>query len=218
MAKGINVDSRTLFIGDNLEYLRGINSNSVDLVYLDPPRNSGRTYRARDNSKARGMVFHDEWTFEDLFPRWLDEIEYRQPDVIPVIHAANVAHGDSMSAYLTFMAVRLVELHRILKPAGSIYVHVSPHASHYLRAIMDALFRRSNFKNEIVFKRRRMPGGSKTWRWIHDTILFYAGTQRHTWNQVPQTPSHDYWTRYYQFEDRRGRYQGIPPYPRGPQK
>ena len=210
MADSINVNDNTLFIGDNLDILRGLNSESVDLIYLDPPRNSGRFVRANDTAEAAGFTFDDEWTQDDMRPEWLDEIELRQPDVVPVIAAARVAHDDGLAAYLIFMGVRLLELQRILRPSGSIYLHCNPRAAHYLKALMDALFGHEQFKSDVTWKRTAMREGAKRWVWTHDTLLFYAGPREYAWNQVPQEHPPEYWRRYYFFSDERGNYQAQP--------
>ena len=210
MADRINVNDNTLFIGDNLDNLRGLNSESVDLVYLDPPRNSGRIISAHDTAEAAGFAFDDRWTLDDMRTEWLDEIELRQPDMVPVINATKVAHDDGMAAYLTFMGVRLLELRRILKPTGSIYLQCNPRAAHYLKALMDALFGHEQFKSDVTWKRMAMREGPKRWVWTHDTLLFYAGPREYAWNQVPQEHPPEYWKKYYFFSDDRGNYQAQP--------
>ena len=148
-----NVPSRTIFTGDNLDILRGINSECVDLIYLDPPFNSNQSYAAPMNSEARGAEFDDVWTLSDMKQEWIEEVEYRRPALFYLINGAKLAHGESMAGYLTFMSIRLIELHRILKASGSIYLHCDPHASHYLKAIMDALFGEQSYKAQITWQR-----------------------------------------------------------------
>lgn len=210
MADRINVDDNTLFIGDNLDILRGLNSESVDLIYLNPPGNSGRIIRARDTTDAAGVTYDDRWTQDDMRTEWLDEIELRQPDAVPIITAAKVAHDDGMAAYLIFMGVRLLELQRILKPSGSMYLHCNPRTAHYLKALMDAVFGREQFRSDVTWKRTAMREGPKRWVWTHDTMLFYAGPREYAWNQVLQEHPPEYWKRYYSFSDERGRYQAQP--------
>ena len=210
MADGINVPNRTMFIGDVLDALRGINSESVDLVYLNPPlTNYDRQRQGRGHATA--VYYPPAWTLEDMRPEWVDEIELRRPDVLTVINAAKVAHGDSMAGFLTFLSVRMLELERVLKPTGSIYLHCDPLTSHFPRAVMDALFGSRNFKNEITWERERAPRsrGPKRWAWAHDTLLFYTGRQGHRWNPVLKEHPPEYWERYYRFEDNRGRFQLI---------
>ena len=209
MADRINVPNRTTFIGDDLEALRGINSESVDLVYLNPPPNYDRERQGRGH--ATGVDYQQAWTLEDMRPEWVDEIELRRPDVLTVINAAKVVHGDSMAGFLTYLSVRMLELERVLKPTGSIYLHCDPRASHFLKAVMDALFGSENFENEITWERARAPRsrGPKRWAWAHDTLLFYTGRHGHRWNPVLKEHPPEYWDRYYRFEDNHGRFQLI---------
>ena len=209
MANACNVPSRTIFTGDNLDILRGINSECVDLIYLDPPFNSNRTYAAPLDSEARGAEFDDVWTLDDMKEEWLDEIELRMPALFHLINGAKLAHGESMAGYLTFMSVRLLELDRVLKSTGSIYLHCDPTASHYLKTIMDALFGDNNFQNEITWKRTGSHGGARRWGPIHDVILFYTGPSRHRWNRTFQEYSPEYLETYYRYEDERGKYQLV---------
>ena len=210
MPDRINVPTRTLYIGDNLDFLRGINSNSVSFIYLDPPRNSGRTYEAPANSDAAGFTFDDTWTADDMRPDWRVEIREYRLVMLAVTTAARRFHGEGLEAYLTFMGVRLTELHRILKPSGSIYLHCDPSVSHYLKLMMDALFGPEQFKSEIIWKRMVPSAGPKRWRWAHDTLLFYAGPRKYVWNQVLQEPSPEYLRREYHLSDEGGRFQAQP--------
>ena len=176
-----NITNRTLFVGDELEVLRGINSNSVDLIYLNAlPTHRGALARQPLSITERRR----DWTLDDMRTEWVDEIELLSPDVLTVINAAKVVHGDSMAGYLTFMSVRLLELERLMKATGSIYLHCDPHASHFLRAVMDALFGPENYKNEVICERNRIVRALKRWRQSHDTLLFYTGRRGHRWNPV----------------------------------
>ena len=130
-----NFAPRTIWTGDNLDILRGLNSETVDLIYLDPPFNSNRTYSAPIGSKAAGAAFKDAWTLDDLDVAWLGLIADRHPAMYRVIEAAGVSHGSGMKAYLCMMAVRLLEMRRVLKSTGSIYLHCDPTASHYLKLL-----------------------------------------------------------------------------------
>ena len=194
MADSINIPTGRLFIGDNLEFFRQISDNFVSLVYLNPPRNSGFRLEAPANSDAAGFVFDDNWT----------------PDPMgPVVDAAQM-HRYGMEAYLAFMELRLLELHRILKPSGSIYLHCDPRVSHYLKVMMDSIFGPEQFKSEIVWKRPLASTGPKRWRWTHDTLLFYAGPRKYVWNQVLQETSREYLRRDYHLVDEGGRFQAQP--------
>lgn len=141
--------NRTVWTGDNLEILRGINSECVDLIYLDPPFNSNRDYSAPIGSEAAGAAFKDTWTLDDVDEAWHGEIADCDPALYSVIGAAGLAHGPGMKSYLIMMAVRLLEMKRVLKPTGSIYLHCDPTASHYLKTVMDVVFGVQNFRNEI---------------------------------------------------------------------
>ena len=118
-----NFISGTVWTGDNRPVLRGMNSNCVDLIYLDPPFNSNRNYEAPIGSKAAGAAFKDMWTLDDVDVYEHGELADRNPAAYSVIEAAKQAHGKGMMSYLIFMAVRLIEMYRILKPTGSIYLH-----------------------------------------------------------------------------------------------
>ena len=143
-----NWANETMWTGDNLPIMRGMSSESVDLIYLDPPFNSKVNYAAPVGSKAAGAEFKDTWTLRDIDVAWLDLIEQKHPKVNRVIHAAMT---DSDKSYLIYMAARLIEMHRILKPTGSIYLHCDPTMGHYLKLLMDSIFGRSGFLNEIVW-------------------------------------------------------------------
>ena len=148
-----NFANRTLWTGDNLDILRGVNSDSVDLIYLDPPFNSKRNYEAPVGSQAAGAAFKDTWELSDLDVAWMGLIADEQPAISNLLHTASLTHGKGMQSYLTMMAVRLLEMRRVLKPTGSIYLHCDPEASHYLKLLMDGVFRADLYKAEIAWKR-----------------------------------------------------------------
>ena len=145
-----NFKNRTMWTGDNLDIMRGMNSENVDLIYLDPPFNSNRTYSAPIGSEAEGAAFKDTWTLDDVDVAWHGEIADKQPALYSIIDAAGLAHGKGMKSYLIMMAVRLLEMNRLLKTTGSIYLHCDSTASHYLKLLMDCIFGKSNFRNEIA--------------------------------------------------------------------
>ena len=174
----LNVKNRTLFTGDNLDVLRGINSECVDLIYLDPPFNSNRNYEAPIGSEAAGAAFKDAWTLDDVDVAWHGLIAEQEPALASIIESAGLAHGKSMQAYLTMMAVRLLELRRILKPTGSLYMHCDTTANAYLRMLCDAVFGIENFRSELVWKRHNARSTEKRWPRVHDTILFLSKSNR----------------------------------------
>ena len=177
-----NWKDRTLFHGDNLDFLRAMNSESVDLIATDPPFNKGSDVHATPDSLASGAKFQDRWSWEqDVHQEWVDQITDDHPHLMEAIESARYAHSDGMGAFMCFMAVRLLAMRRVLKDTGSIYLHCDPTASHYLKAIMDAIFGWQNFRNEIIGKRSANPKGSqhKMGRFspFTDTILYYGRSE-----------------------------------------
>ena len=135
-----NWANRTIWTGDNLDILRGINSATVDLIYLDPPFNSNKDYAAPVGSEAAGAAFKDTWSLSDLDVAWMGLIADEEPAISYLLDTTGRTHSKGMQSYLTMMAVRLLEMRRVLKDTGSIYLHCDPIASHYLKALMDAVF------------------------------------------------------------------------------
>ena len=170
-----NFVSGTVWTGDNLYIMRGMNSRCIDLIYLDPPFNSNRNYAAPIGSKAAGAAFKDAWTLSDIDVYEHGELADRSPAAYKVIDAARDTHGKGMMSYLIMMAVRLIEAHRILKDTGSIYLHCDPTASHYLKLLMDGIFKAKNFRNEIVwcYSRPSAPKQKQLSR-VHDIVLWYS--------------------------------------------
>ena len=195
-----------MWTGDNLDIMRGMNSECVDLIYLDPPFNSNRNYSAPIGSLAAGAAFKDTWTLSDLDVAWMGLIADKEPALYKFLGAARDASGPSMQSYLCMMAVRLLEMRRLLKPTGSIYLHCDPTASHYLKLVMDCVFGRGNFKNEISWKRTNTHNDAKRFPRVSDRLLFYSfrGAPWHTL-RLPLKAS--YVKRYYRHQDSRGRYQ-----------
>ena len=204
-----NFVDKTVWTGDNLYILRGMNSECVDLIYLDPPFNSNKNYSAPVGSKAAGAAFKDTWTLSDLDVAWMGLISDEQPSIANLLHTAGLTHAKGMQSYLTMMAVRLLEMWRVLKPTGSIYLHCDPTAGHYLKLLMDAIFGHDNFRSEIAWKRTGSHGGSKRWGPIHDTILFYSKSDGYGWKKTYQEYESSYVEEYYRFEDEKGRYQLV---------
>ena len=178
-----NWANRTLFHCDNLPVLRAMNSESVDLIATDPPFNKSRDFHATPDSLAAGASFQDRWSWErDVHQDWVDQITDDHPRLMEAIESARHAHSDGMGAFICFMAVRLLEMRRVLKPTGSIYLHCDPTASHYVKAVMDAIFGRRNFINEIVWCYGS--GGASVQRFSkkHDNLFFYGRTKNYTFN------------------------------------
>ena len=167
---------RTIFCHDNLPILRGINSNSIDLIYLDPPFNKGRSFHAPIGTSADGADFSDIWSADEVKDEWHNQINDRYPDLYEYLNVVGKIGSRSAKYYLVYMAVRLIEMKRILKNTGSIYLHCDPTASHYLKLLMDVIFGHGNFINEITWKRYAHHSLSHTaFENIADIILFYGG-------------------------------------------
>ena len=166
---------RTVFTGDNLDVLRGLDSHSADLIYLDPPFCSNVTYSAPLGSEAAGAAFKDTWTLSDLDEAEVGLLAEKEPDLADYIRAARLVHGDSMMSYLTMMATRLIEMRRVLKRKGSIYLHCDSTAGHYLKVLMDSIYGKDLFRNEIVWCYTGPSAAKSHFPRKHDTILFYAG-------------------------------------------
>ena len=172
----------TLYTGDNLYILHGMDSETVDLIYLDPPFNSKRLYKAPIGSRAAGASFKDMWTWEDVDESYLDQLVEDYPYLVQFIQSVEVIHGKPMMAYLTYMTQRIIEMYRILKPTGSIYLHCDPYASHYLKILMDRIFGKENLQNEIIWHYRRWTGKASRFQRLHDVVLFYSRTDECTFN------------------------------------
>ncbi len=194
-----------LYYGDNLKVLREhIKDESVDLIYLDPPFNSNRSYNVlfKDesglSSDAQITAFDDAWHWGDTAQQTYEELLTNAPgNVASMINSLHQFIGaNQMMAYLVMMAARLVELHRVLKPTGSLYLHCDPTASHYLKILLDMIFGVENGVNEIIWRRygthNDVGQGSKHFGRVHDVVLFYAKSKAYTWNQVyiPLNPSY----------------------------
>ena len=202
----MNVENRTLFIADNLDIMRGMDSESIDLIYLDPPFNSKRQYKAPIGSPAEGAEFKDIWTDEDVKDGWYSTIAEQYPHIHQIILAAEHTYDHSMMIYLMAMTIRLIEMRRILKSTGAIYLHCDPTASHYLKTVMDSLFGKNNFRNEIVWKSATGAKNNVTTRFGrgHDIILFY-GMPKSKFNVQYEPLTEKYLNSHYTGKDEDGR-------------
>ena len=190
----MNVDNRTIFCHDNLEVLRGMNSRCVDLIYLDPPFNKKKTFTAPIGSSAEGASFSDIFREEDVKDDWLKDIKEDHYSIHELLNAVKNIEGKKSYnfCYLAYMAIRLMECHRVLKDTGSLYLHCDPTMSHYLKLALDCIFGEKNFQNEVIWGYNVGGKSRKRWARKHDVILFYgkesdfyfdgikAGTQRDT--------------------------------------
>ena len=202
-------ENRTLVRGDNLDEMRNFPNECIDLIATDPPFNSRRNYfvpyRDEHGQEPDTLVraFTDTWTWGDSA-----EDAYRE-----LIVEVGGQVGDTIQGLRQFlnetpmMAIRIVEMHRILKPTGSLYLHCDPSASHYLKIVLDAIFGASNFRNEIVWQRTSTHNDGNRFGRVHDIILFYSKDPRPLWNSIYTAHDPEYIERFYRHEDERGRYQ-----------
>jgi len=205
----------TLYYGDNLDILRRhLKDESVDLVYLDPPFNSAANYNAffqeKDGSAAASQIraFEDTWTWNQESQQVYEELILQPGKVSEVMQAFKTFLGtNDMMAYLAMMCPRLVELRRVLKPTGSLYLHCDPTASHYLKLLCDAVFGFDNYRNEIIWQRTSSHNDSKKWMDVHDVIFYYAKTAQFVWNPTFTEHDPDYIKGFYRHEDERGVYR-----------
>ena len=218
--RGAGLQTNVLYYGDNLDILRRyIPDASVDLVYLDPPFNSNRDYNVifKDESGRKSdaelLAFEDTWHWgpdaeaQYAYLTNTARNQGRVPSTVSTIVAAlRAGIGENqMMAYLAEMAVRLVELHRVLNPTGSLYLHCDPTASHYLKVVLDAIFGPEHFRSEIIWKRTSAHSSANRYGPVHDVILFYSQGDTYCWN--PQFQAHDpeYLASHYRSRDADGR-------------
>lgn len=203
-----------LYFGDNLGILREhIADESVDLIYLDPPFNSNSTYnvlfkeKSGEQSAAQITAFDDTWHWgmesELAYRELVTDGPKKLGDMLQAMRA--FLGQNDMMAYLTMMAQRMAELHRVLKSTGSLYLHCDPTASHYLKLLLDAVFGSVNFKAEIIWQRTTSHSDAKGLGRVHDVLLYYCKDSKFTWNSIYQPLDPEYVETYYRYEDPDGR-------------
>ena len=172
----LNVRNRTIFCYDNLDVLRGINDECIDLIYLDPPFNKNKQFAAPIGREAEGAAFKDMFREEDIKDEWLGQMADQYPLMFEYLNGiSNIGHS-SNKYYLCFMAIRLIEIRRVLKKTGSVYLHCDQTMSHYLKLLLDCIFGESNFRNEIVWVYGLGGSSKKKYSQKHDTLYFYSKT------------------------------------------
>ena len=206
--------TNALYYGDNLDVLReSIPSESVDLIYLDPPFNSNANYnvlfRAPTGAQSEAQIeaFEDTWHWNESAALAFNEVMAgSNSDAAIMLRAMRAGLGDNdMMAYLAMMTVRLIELHRVLKQTGSLYLHCDPTASHYLKVLLDAIFGPASFLNEVVWKRTSAHSSSKRFGPVHDILLYYAKSDDHIWHPTFQPYDQSYVDAFYTHVDPDGR-------------
>ena len=207
--------TNALYYGDNLAVLReSIKDESVDLIYLDPPFNSNASYNVLfkaptgEQSQAQIEAFEDTWHWNEHAERAFDDVmQSGNTEAANMLKAMrSFLDENDMMAYLAMMAVRLIELHRVLKPAGSLYLHCDPVASHYLKILLDAIFGPVHFRSEIIWKRTTAHSNVySAYGDITDTIFFYSKSEEWTWNQLYRHQSADDIEKAFPYVDADGR-------------
>ena len=166
---------KRLYIGDNLPIMLGMESDSVDLIYTDPPFNTG-TFR---KGKTEKHSFIDTWSEYQVDFAYAYSLKMHHPKLWEMIALAEDMHSPAMRHYLEFMAPRIVQMHRVLKPTGSLYLHCDTNANYYLRILIDCVFGKSNFRNEIVWHHPKIGVGKNKFTSNTDTIFFYSKTENY---------------------------------------
>ena len=206
-----------LYYGDNLDILRNreyFPDECVDLIYLDPPFNSNRNYNvlfkseSGADSQAQITAFEDTWHWGELAEETYRDLITDAPEKVSAAIEAllNLIDRNQMMAYLVMMTARLVELRRVLKPTGSLYLHCDPTASHYLKIMLDMIFGGQNYRNEIIWKRTSAHNDPNRYGRITDTIFYYTKSNDTTWNTIHIPYSAEYIEKFFRYEDDRGRY------------
>ena len=218
----LNVANRTLAVMDNYAFLRSLNNECVDLIAIDPPFAANETFTSRPKppisqaefdeevalAKSHGVAHNegigetrvkDFWNWDDdIHPAWKMRIQDDYPKVHAVIEAVEACATENEAAYICFMAVRLIECHRVLKPTGSIYIHCDDHANSYLRMLLDAVFGAENRRSEITWRRTNAKGlAFKGYPNNSDVILYYSKGQNFTWNRQFRPHDPEYVEKFY---------------------
>lgn len=224
----LNFELGTIWTADNLDVMRGMNSETIDLIYLDPPFNSDKKWQRpmegklqkdldvlikaganqdkdlyrrwskyvdenKDDQDRLIMKFDDAWEYNEVKEEQKEEIRWKKPAVYQIIETVGSSHSKKMKAYLIFMAVRLIEMHRILKSTGSLYLHCDPYANSYIRLLLDAIFGINNMRNELIWCYSSPGNIFRFFPRKHDTIFFYTKGESWTFNadevRIPHTDS-----------------------------
>ncbi len=182
----MNIANKTIFCKDNLDVLRGIDSETIDMIYLDPPFNSKKDWFSPIGSAAKGAGFKDTWGPDDFKEEWFKAIEGENLALYELLDFAKKSQGRKPSNfyYLVYISVRLIEMRRVLKNTGSIYLHCDQTMSHYLKLVLDCIFGAKNFRNEIVWKRTSTKSLSiRKYAVNQDYLLYYSKSTKYVWNQ-----------------------------------
>ena len=196
MQNKLNVASRTIFCKDNLDIMQGINNDSIDLIYLDPPFNKNKIFTAPIGSSAEGASFSDIFREEDVKDEWVQTIKEDNHELYHFLDGVRNVGNHYNFCYLAYMAIRLIECRRILKETGSLYLHCDPTMSHYLKLLLDCVFGEGNFRNEIIWCYKKWSIASKRFSNNHDILLFYSKTNNPNFNLLYQERAHSTFKRF----------------------
>ena len=203
----MNIKNRTIFTGDCLRIMRGMADDCIDLIYLDPPFNANRIFDAPIGTEAEGSGFDDIWKWSDISSIRLERMAKENESLHSVVHSAFLTHGGSMAAYLIYMADRLVEMERVLKDTGAIYLHCDDNAGHFLKILMDCIFGKDKYYASIIWK-KTSAHNDKLFGDVNDFLFCYGNVSLNP-NDVRIDLDHEYVNKQYRFQDHRGRYRST---------
>lgn len=178
----MKIKNGTLYIDDNLIVMKKTESETVDLIYLDPPFNKNTNFKGRKGTVSENAAFKDKWLYSDINESEMILLEKENIKLHKYIKDENEILSESIKAYLCYMALRIIEMKRLLKNTGSIYYHIDSSVSHHVRIMLDLVFGRENFRNEIIWSYSHGGRGKKHFARKHDTIFFYTKTNEYTFN------------------------------------
>ena len=208
--KACNIENRSLFCRDNLDVLRGMNSKSVDLVYLDPPFNKKKEFTAPIGSSAEGASFSDVFRAEDVKEEWIQTIKEDHSELHDFLMSIKQWGSAYNFAYIAYMAIRVLEIRRVLKETGSIYLHCDPTMSHYLKLLLDCIFGEKCFRNEIVWSYQGTGQPRKGFKRKHDILLFYGKSSKMYFSEEESSEALTAFSKSkYTKQDKKGRYKDI---------
>ena len=203
------IKNRTLFCKDNLDILQNIDSKTIDLIYLDPPFNKNKVFTAPIGSSAEGASFKDIFRKEDVKDEWVQTIKEDNIELYNFLNGVKNINSNKYYlynyCYLAYMAIRLMEMHRILKDTGSLYFHCDSTMSHYIKLLMDIIFGEKNFRNEVVWCYSSMQTTKTKFSSKHDTILAYQKSKDCIYNIVYE-PYPDNYAKRFKYKDARGNF------------
>ena len=215
----LNVNNRTIFCKDNLEILKEINSDSIDLIYLDPPFNKNKIFTAPIGTSAEGASFKDIFTEEDIKGEWAETIKEDNEKLYALLEATKLIEGRIKYnyCYLCYMGIRMIEMQRILKDTGSIFLHCDQTMSHYLKLLMDCIFGENNSRGEIIWQRTQsaQKGSqyrSRSWGNNIDNIFHYTKTNRFVINTTRDITQRETLEKFKKTDEKGNSYNIIPIY------